>query len=73
MLGPGCVTKRSLATLEDQSSIPGAGNNNVLVTRSEDTSVRMVMRRQSAPAIQLLNKDFYIQHEPLFYDSYRRV
>jgi len=31
--GSGCVTRRSLATLEDQSSIPGAGNNNVLVTR----------------------------------------
>jgi len=31
--GPGCVTRRSLAMLEDRSSIPGAGNNNVLVTR----------------------------------------
>jgi len=33
--GPGCVTRRLLATLEDRSSIPGAGNNNVLVTRSD--------------------------------------
>jgi len=33
--GPGCVTKRSLAMLEDRSLIPGAGNNNVLVTRSD--------------------------------------
>jgi len=33
----GCVTRRSLATLEDRSIIPGAGNNNVLVrpTRSD--------------------------------------
>jgi len=27
-------SRRSLATREDRSSIPGAGNNNVLVTRS---------------------------------------
>jgi len=27
--GPGCVTRRSIAMLEVQSSIPGAGNNNV--------------------------------------------
>jgi len=27
-------SRRSLATLEDRGSIPGAGNNNVLVTRS---------------------------------------
>jgi len=34
-LNPGCVTRHSLAIkLEDRSSIPGAGNNNVLVTRS---------------------------------------
>jgi len=32
---PGCVTRRSIATLEDRSWIPGAGNNNVLVTRSD--------------------------------------
>jgi len=33
--GLGCVARRLLATLEDQSSIPGAGNNNVLVTKSD--------------------------------------
>jgi len=29
------VARRSLATLEGRSSIPGAGNNNVLVTKSD--------------------------------------
>jgi len=33
--GPDCVERRSLATLEDRSSVPGAGNNNVLVTKSD--------------------------------------
>jgi len=33
--GPGCVARRSLATLEVRSLIPGAGNNNVLVTESD--------------------------------------
>jgi len=33
--GPGCVARRSLVTLEDQSSIPCAGNNIVLVTKSD--------------------------------------
>jgi len=32
--GSGCAARRSLAALEDQSSIPGAGDNNVLVTKS---------------------------------------
>jgi len=32
---PGCVARRSLATLEDRNSIPGAGNNNVFVTKSD--------------------------------------
>jgi len=32
--GSGCVARRSLATLENRSSIPGVGNYNVLVTRS---------------------------------------
>jgi len=31
----GCVARRSLTALEDRSSIPDAGNNNVLVTRSD--------------------------------------
>jgi len=29
---PGCVTRRSFSTIEDRSSIPGAGQNNVLHT-----------------------------------------
>jgi len=29
----GCVARRSLTALEDRSSIPDAGNNNVLVTK----------------------------------------
>jgi len=29
------VARRSLATLEDRSSIPGAGNNNAIVTKSD--------------------------------------
>jgi len=32
--GPSCVARRSLDTLEDRSSIPGADNINLLVTRS---------------------------------------
>jgi len=31
----GCVTRRSLTALEDRSLIPDAGNNNVLVIKSD--------------------------------------
>jgi len=33
--GTGSVARHSLATLENRSSIPGAGNHNVLVTKSD--------------------------------------
>jgi len=34
MRSPGCLARRLLATLKDRSTIPGMGNNNVLVTKS---------------------------------------
>jgi len=35
----GCVARRSLTALEDRSSIPDAGNNNVLVTKSDSPTL----------------------------------
>jgi len=54
------VARRSLATLEDRGSIPGAGKNNVLVTKSDwPTLVSSVCYASlvSAPLIETLSRD----------------
>jgi len=35
----GCVARRSLTVLEERSSIPDAGNSNVIVTKSDSPTL----------------------------------
>jgi len=47
---PGCVARRSLATLEDQGSIPGVDSNNVLVRVKDISMCRLICAAIGDPA-----------------------